>query len=155
MTTIDHEILTRTALDDYRSFEGVRSRRMMAAVIDLGIIALLCIPVALMIFVLGVATLGLGFLLYGIMIPALALTYSGLTMGSRAQATLGMRIMDIHVDQVDGKPLEFVTAAAHSFLFWACNVLLTPFVLLVTLFTDRKRTVHDILTGTIVRRGSL
>lgn len=154
MTTIDHEILTQPSRDDYRSLEGVRSRRMMAAAIDLGIIALLCIPVALIIFVLGVATLGLGFLLYGIMIPALALTYSGLTMGSRAQATLGMRIMDIHVDQLDGKPLDFVTAAAHSFLFWACNVLLTPFVLLATLFTERKRTVHDILTGTIVRRGS-
>lgn len=154
MTTIDHEILTQPSRDDYRSLEGVRSRRMMAAAIDLGIIALLSIPVALIIFVLGVATLGLGFLLYGIMIPALALTYSGLTMGSRAQATLGMRIMDIHVDQLDGKPLDFVTAAAHSFLFWACNVVLTPFVLLATLFTDRKRTVHDILTGTIVRRGS-
>lgn len=154
MTTIDHEILTQPSRDDYRSLEGVRSRRMMAAAIDLGIIALLSIPVALIIFVLGVATLGLGFLLYGIMIPALALTYSGLTMGSRAQATLGMRIMDIHVDQLDGKLLDFVTAAAHSFLFWACNVVLTPFVLLATLFTDRKRTVHDILTGTIVRRGS-
>ena len=154
MTTIDHEILTQPSRDDHRSLEGVRSRRMMAAAIDLGIIALLSIPVALIIFVLGVATLGLGFLLYGIMIPALALTYSGLTMGSRAQATLGMRIMDIHVDQLDGKPLDFVTAAAHSFLFWACNVVLTPFVLLATLFTDRKRTVHDILTGTIVRRGS-
>lgn len=154
MTTIDHEILTQPTRDDYRSLEGVRSRRMMAAAIDLGIIALLSIPVALIIFVLGVATLGLGFLLYGIMIPALALTYSGLTMGSRAQATLGMRIMDIHVDQLDGKPLDFVTAAAHSFLFWACNVVLTPFVLLATLFTDHKRTVHDILTGTIVRRGS-
>lgn len=154
MTTIDHEILTQPSRDDYRSFEGVRSRRMVAVAVDLGVIALLCIPVALIIFVLGVATLGLGFLLYGIMIPALALTYSGLTMGSRAQATLGMRIMDIHVDQLDGKPLDFVTAAAHSFLFWACNVLFTPFVLLATLFTDHKRTVHDILTGTIVRRGS-
>ncbi len=154
MTTIDHEILTQPSRDDYRSFEGVRSRRMVAVAVDLGVIALLCIPVALIIFVLGVATLGLGFLLYGIMIPALALTYSGLTMGSRAQATLGMRIMDIHVDQLDGKPLHFVTAAAHSFLFWACNVLFTPFALLATLFTDHKRTVHDILTGTIVRRGS-
>ncbi len=154
MTVIDHETSSQPARDEYRAFEGVRSRRMMAAAMDLGIIALLCIPVGLMVFVLGVATLGLGFLLYGIMIPALALTYSGLTMGSRAQATVGMRIMDIHVEQLDGKPLDFVTAAAHSFLFWACNVVLTPFVLLATLFTDRKRTVHDILTGTIVRRGS-
>ena len=154
MTIIDHDISPQPARDDYRAYEGVRSRRMMAAVMDLAIVALLCIPVGLIIFILGLATLGLGFLLYGIMVPVLALTYSGLTMGSRAQATLGMRITDIHVDQLDGKRLDFVTAAAHSFLFWACNVVLTPLVLLATLFTDRKRTVHDILIGTIVRRGS-
>ena len=88
------------------------------------------------------------------MVPALALTYSGLTMGGSAQATPGMRIMDIHVEQLDAKPLDFVTAAAHSFLFWACNVLLTPLVLLAALFTNHKRTVHDILTETIIKRGA-
>ena len=35
-------------------------------------------------------------------------------------------------------------------LFWAGNVVLTPLILLVTLFSDRKRTVHDLLLGTVV-----
>ena len=54
MTTIDHEISPLPARDEYRAFEGVRSRRMMAATMDLAIVALLCIPVALMIFVLEI-----------------------------------------------------------------------------------------------------
>jgi uncharacterized RDD family membrane protein YckC len=37
-------------------------------------------------------------------------------------------------------------------LFWAGNAILTPLVLLVTLFSDRKRTLHDLLLGTIVLR---
>ena len=38
-------------------------------------------------------------------------------------------------------------------LFWAGNVVLTPLILLVTLFSDRKRTLHDLLLGTVVSRS--
>ncbi|TIU90630.1 MAG: RDD family protein, partial [Mesorhizobium sp.] len=41
----------------------------------------------------------------------------------------------------------------HSVLFWAGNVILTPLVLLVSLFADRKRTLHDLLLGTVVSRS--
>jgi uncharacterized RDD family membrane protein YckC len=37
-------------------------------------------------------------------------------------------------------------------MFWAGNVILTPLVLLITLFSDRKRTLHDLLLGTAVVR---
>jgi uncharacterized RDD family membrane protein YckC len=37
-------------------------------------------------------------------------------------------------------------------LFWAGNVILSPLVLLVTLFADRKRALHDLLLGTVVVR---
>ena len=43
-------------------------------------------------------------------------------------------------------------AVVHSVLFWAGNVVLTPLILLATLFPDRKRTVHDLLLGTVVVR---
>jgi uncharacterized RDD family membrane protein YckC len=41
----------------------------------------------------------------------------------------------------------------HSVLFWAGNVILSPLVLLVTLFANRKRTLHDLLLGTVVTRA--
>jgi uncharacterized RDD family membrane protein YckC len=140
---------------DARAFENVRTRRVMAVLIDWALVVGLCVPVAIVIFFLGVATLGLGFALYGAMFPVLALLYSGFTMGGPAQATIGMRMMDIHVERIDGRPVDFTTAAAHTFLFWAANVLLTPFILLVTLFTDGKRAAHDLLTESVVKRGAI
>ena len=40
--------------------------------------------------------------------------------------------------------------AVHAIGFWLTVSLLTPFVLLVGLFNDRKRLLHDMLLGTIV-----
>ena len=154
MTVIDNNTGKVLGADD-RAFDNVRTRRIMAVLIDWAIVVAMCIPVAIVIFFLGVATLGLGFALYGAMFPVIALAYSGFTMGGRYQATIGMKMMDIHVERLDGKPIDFLTAAAHTFLFWAANVLLTPFVLLVTLFTDGKRAVHDLLTESVVKRGTL
>ena len=53
---------------------------------------------------------------------------------------------------LDGRPIDGLTAVVHSVLFWAGNVILSPLVLLVTLFSDRKRTLHDLLLGTVVSR---
>ncbi len=153
MTVFDNNSGKVLGADDARAYENVRTRRMMAVLIDWAIVVALCVPVAIVIFFLGVATLGLGFALYGAMFPVLALLYSGFTMGGRDQATIGMKMMDLHVERLDGRTVDFATAAAHTFLFWAANVLLTPFILLVTLFTDRKRAVHDILTESVVKRG--
>ena len=38
----------------------------------------------------------------------------------------------------------------HAIAFWLTVSLLTPFVLLVGLFNDRRRLLHDMLLGTIV-----
>jgi uncharacterized RDD family membrane protein YckC len=35
-------------------------------------------------------------------------------------------------------------------LFYASVALLTPLVLLVSLFTDRKRLLHDLLLGSVI-----
>jgi uncharacterized RDD family membrane protein YckC len=48
--------------------------------------------------------------------------------------------------------VDGLLAIVHSVLFWAGNVLLTPLILLASLFLDRKRTVHDLLLGTVVAR---
>ncbi|NJR13269.1 MAG: RDD family protein, partial [Phyllobacteriaceae bacterium] len=45
-------------------------------------------------------------------------------------------------------------AVVHSVLFWAFNSILTPLVLLLVLFTQRKRTLHDLLLGTAVVRNN-
>src|SRR6185503_18584480 len=79
-------------------FEGVVSRRVVAFLIDFVILAVPVIFAAMFIFAIGIVTFGLGFLLYGLLTPAMviwAIAYYGLTLGSPASATIGMRVMDI------------------------------------------------------------
>jgi uncharacterized RDD family membrane protein YckC len=64
-----------------------------------------------------------------------------------------MRMMNIRLDRLDGRRVDGLFAVVHSVLFWAGNVVLTPLVLLVSLFADRKRTLHDLLLGTVVTRS--
>lgn len=149
--TLDGEILT-THLDDWRAYEGVRTRRVMAFLIDYAIIALLMIPFAILIGILGIVTLGLGWALFSVLFPAVALLYIWNTMGGPSQATVGMRMMGIRLERLDGRRIDGLLAVVHSVLFWAANVVLTPLILLATLFLDRKRTVHDLLLGTVVVR---
>ncbi|WP_378943034.1 RDD family protein [Mesorhizobium sp. ANAO-SY3R2] len=149
---LDREIIT-SRLDDVRAYDGVRTRRVLAFCIDYLIVGLLMIPFAIIILLLGILTLGLGWALFGILFPAVALIYVWSTLGGRNQATTGMRMMGIRLDRLDGRPVDGLLAVVHSVLFWAGNVLLTPLILLVTLFADRKRTLHDLLLGTVVSRS--
>jgi uncharacterized RDD family membrane protein YckC len=148
---LDGEIIT-SRLDDVRAYDGVRTKRILAFVIDYIIVALLTIPFAILVFFLGLLTLGLGWMLFGVLVPAVAILYIWNTLGSTDQATTGMKMMGIRLDRLDGRPIDGLTAVVHSVLFWAGNVILSPLVLLVTLFSDRKRTLHDLLLGTVVSR---
>lgn len=148
---LDGEILT-TVLDDARLYDGVRTRRVMAVIVDYLIVALLTIPVAILVFVFGILTLGLGWVLFSVLVPIVALTYVWFTLGSTDQATTGMKLMGVRLERLDGRPVDGMLAVIHSVLFWAGNVILTPLVLLVSLFADRKRTLHDLLLGTVVIR---
>jgi uncharacterized RDD family membrane protein YckC len=38
----------------------------------------------------------------------------------------------------------------HAVVFWITVSALTPLILLVSLFNDRRRCLHDLLVGTVV-----
>ncbi len=140
-------------LDDIRLYDGVRTRRVMAFVVDYVIVALLMVPVAIAVFLLGLVTFGIGWALFGAIFPLVALAYIWMTLGGPNQATMGMRMLSIRIARLDGRPVDGLVAVVNSVLFWAGNVLLTPLILLVTLFTDRKRALHDLLLGTVIVRS--
>lgn len=148
---LDGEIIT-DRLDDVRVYDGVRTRRVIAFLVDYLIVGLLMIPFAVLVLLLGILTLGLGWMLFGILFPAVALIYIWTTLGGPNQATVGMRMLDIRLERLDGQKVDGMLAVVHSVLFWAANAILTPLVLLVTLFTDRKRALHDLLLGTVIAR---
>lgn len=139
-------------LDDVRAYDGVRTRRVLAFMLDYLIVGLLLIPFAILVFLLGLLTFGLGWSLFAILAPLVALVYVWNTLGGPNQATVGMRMMGIRLERLDGRPVDGMLGVIHSVLFWAGNVVLTPLILLVTLFADRKRALHDLLLGTVVTR---
>jgi uncharacterized RDD family membrane protein YckC len=134
-------------------FEGVLARRCIAFLIDVVIIFIPVLFAVIFIFIFGVITLGLGWALYWLLSPATviwAIVYYGLTFGSPASATIGMRIMDIEMRTWYGAPCYFVLGAVHAIVFWLTVSFLTPFIVLVAFFNHRRRLLHDMLVGTIV-----
>lgn len=140
------------APEDWRAYSGVLSRRVFAFLIDYLIVAALWVPAAVLVFFLGVLTLGLGFLLYPILFFIVAGLYFGLSLSGPSQATPGMRAVGIAMVRLDGRRIDFVTAIAHLALFWILNSVLTPLILLAGLFIERSRLVHDLLLGTAAIR---
>jgi uncharacterized RDD family membrane protein YckC len=143
---------TYAAPDDWRAYSGVLSRRVFAFLIDYAIVLLLCIPAAVIVFFLGVITLGLGFFLYPALFVIVAVLYFGMTLGGPSQATPGMRAMGIAMARMDGRRIDFLLSTVHIVLFWVINSVLTPLILLAGLFTERSRLVHDFLLGTVMVR---
>jgi uncharacterized RDD family membrane protein YckC len=134
-------------------FEGVLSRRLVAFFIDVIIIAVPVMAAAIFIFLFGIVTLGLGWMLFWLLSPASvvwALAYYGMTMGSAASATIGMRAMAIEIRTWYGAPAYFLLGAVHAIVYWVSVSVLTPFILLVGLFNARRRLLHDILVGTVL-----
>jgi uncharacterized RDD family membrane protein YckC len=134
-------------------FEGVLARRLMAFFIDLAIIALPVVAAAIFILLFGIVTFGLGWMLFWLLSPASiiwALLYYGLSMGSPASATIGMRAVELEIRTWYGAPAYFVLGAVHAVVYWISVSVLTPLILLVGLFDGRRRLLHDMLVGTVL-----
>jgi len=134
-------------------FEGVLARRVVAFIIDVVIIVIPLILGWMFIFVFGLITFGLGWALFWLMSPGSviwALVYYGVTLGGPASATIGMRAMEIEMRTWYGAPSYFVLGAVHAIVFWITVSVLTPFILAVGFFNDRRRLLHDIVVGTVL-----
>jgi uncharacterized RDD family membrane protein YckC len=139
-------------------FRGVLTRRVIAFLIDLIVLAIPIVLAVIFIAVFGLITLGLGWMLFWLVSPmsiVWALVYYGLTLGGAHSATIGMRTMDLELRTWYGAPGYFVLGAAHALVFWATISFLTPLILIVGLLNSRKRLLHDFLLGTVVINRSL
>ena len=106
--------------------------------------------------VLAVLTLGVGAVLLWVLLPVLpilSILYIATTMSKPSQATWGMRLCGIRLERLDGRRIDGLFAALHAILFWASVTLLSPLVLLIGLFTNRRQLGHDLLLGTVAVRA--
>jgi uncharacterized RDD family membrane protein YckC len=117
-------------------FQAVIRKRCVAFIVDA-------------ITILGVVTLGLAWLLFGLIFPAVGLGYNAITIGGPNSATIGQRMMGLTVPMWYGGKVTPLIAAFHALLFWFSLVIFCP-ILLWAFFDQRKRCLHDILAGVVV-----
>ena len=132
-----------------QALEGVRSRRIMAVMLDLILVSGMSAALFVALLILSA---GLSAFILPPLFPIVAFFYNGLTVSGPRLATPGMAFMDLEMRTMDGAPVPFLQAAVHAVLFYV--TWLFPPLLLVSLFTRDKRCLHDILAEVIVLRRS-
>lgn len=130
-------------------FEAVIRKRCVAFIIDAIIILALTAITYVVVAVLGIVTLGLAWLLFSLVFPAVGLGYNAITVGGPNSATIGMRMMGLTVPMWYGGKVTPLIATFHALLFWFSLVIFCP-ILLWAFFDQRKRCLHDILAGMVV-----
>lgn len=132
-------------------FDGVLSKRFFACIIDAILIGFFLLLASLVVLAMGVFTFGLAWFLFALpMFAIVALLYIGLTLGGPKAATPGMRMAGVTIRSTDGQRIGVIIAAAHALIFWFSISVLTPLVLLIGLFSNRKRLLQDMLLGTVI-----
>ncbi len=131
-------------------FEGLRLKRVLAFLIDFCIL----VALALVWWPLGtfvsVFTLGAAWPLVGLGAILMPIVYHTYLIGAERNATLGMRALGIRVIVWNGRKPTHAQALMQTLLFYATVPITNGLVLLVSLFNDRGRCLHDILCGTVV-----
>ena len=102
---------------------------------------------------LAIASLGLlsPLLLILAFIPVL---YHTLSIGGPHSATPGMRLTGVEVRSWTGERPSYLQAFVQTVLFYVTVYPTWSLVLLIALFNERRRTLHDMLAGTLVVRPS-
>jgi uncharacterized RDD family membrane protein YckC len=138
---IEDDLLTR----------GVLLRRCLGWVIDVMLLAVIIAACWTTLLLFGLLTLGLGMPLMGLM-PLVPLAYHTLFLCGPMSATPGQALMGLRVRRNDDMgPPSFVQAVVSTLIFYL-TLATSGLVLLIALFTTRKRTLHDLLSGLVVVR---
>lgn len=141
-------------LDEPALYAGIRMRRVFGYAVDLFLIAILWTAAWFGATLLGIVTLGLLWPVLVVAVGFVPLAYYSLTIAGPSSATIGMRLFDVEVRSWTGKRPDIWQALIMTVLYmitvWPTGLL----ILLVSLFDRRARTVHDMLSGTVVIRAS-
>jgi uncharacterized RDD family membrane protein YckC len=134
------------------AYEGVLWRRTLAYFVDLcfiGVFALLAWIVFAVLWVLSFGLLGpVLWFLFGL-IP---LAYHTLLLSGPWSATLGMRLFGLELRSVNGERPGFLQALAQTALFYFTVGATCSLIRLFALLNRHKRTLHDMLAGTVMVR---
>ena len=139
-------------LEDRALYDDILWKRFVAHVIDSVIILFVLAGAWLVLLIANIVSFGLlsfPLVVLGTLVPLL---YYSLFVSSERPSTPGMRIMEVEVLTWEGKRPTFPQALLRIVLYYASFSLLTPLILIAVFFNDRRRAVHDFLSGTVVVR---
>jgi uncharacterized RDD family membrane protein YckC len=78
--------------------------------------------------------------------------YDALLTSSAWQGTVGKKILNLKVTDEANNRISFARATGRHFAkYYLSTILFVGFIMAA--FTDRKRALHDIIAGTLVRKG--
>ncbi|PCJ90063.1 MAG: hypothetical protein COA52_10940 [Hyphomicrobiales bacterium] len=140
-------------LSRHEYYDGVLSRRVIAYVLDIIILSIVATIAAVGVAIFGLFTFGLGWMMFLVLMPLVTAGYLAFTLGGRDAATPGMRFAGLQMRLYDGRRIGAIGAIAHGLLFYLSITILTPFIVLVGLFTQKGRLLHDLILGTYVVRA--
>ncbi len=137
------------AIDPAR-LEGVLTRRIFAFLIDAVIIFAIWLFAGL--FAGTIAILTLGLLSAGLLLlPVIGPLYHALTIGLFG-ATFGQRMTGLEVRDLLGRPPHLLQAIIQTAAFYLTVFPTGGLVLVFVFFLDRRRTLHDWVSGLQVLR---
>lgn len=136
------------------NLNNIRTSRSLAFLVDAFAISVLMGISFIVIGFIGIITFGLGWLLYFIVWPAVALAYYFFTL-SQTGATPGMAMFSVELRDADGGKPHPIIGLVHPALFWFMIGFLPLYLIsiVVSLLDERKRMLHDIVLRTIMVRS--
>jgi len=132
-------------------YQGITTRRIIAYFIDLFILSIIGLMVWGLLAMVGLLTLGLTLPLFALL-PLLPVGYHALLVSGPFSSTIGMRLMGIEVRSLvepSSRP-NIVQALIQIAVFYLTVPPTGGLVLLLALLHPQRRTLQDLLSGTIV-----
>jgi uncharacterized RDD family membrane protein YckC len=130
---------------------GVLCRRCFGWLTDLVLVAMLVGTFWGSLLLLGLVTFGLGWWFLGL-VPLVPFAYHCLFLSGGLSATPGQALFGLLVRRDDDLGPPTLAQAVISTLIFYLTLATSGLLLLVALFTQHKRTLHDLASGLVVVR---
>lgn len=124
-------------------YEGVPFKRLIAWIIDTGLIAVISVLIA-------VLTIGIGFFVFAFLLMVVGFAYRVITL-TNGSATWGMRIMSMEIRDAQDRPLSLGLAFLHTLGYsLSVTVTIVQVVSIVFMCTSaRAQGLTDMFLGTV------
>ncbi len=141
------------SMEDLALYDDVLVRRSFAYLIDIIILAVVMGVAMLVMSIATVITLGLFAPFKLAILVLMPFAYHSFFIG-RYGATLGMSFMDLEVRTTEGRQVDYIQAALMTILFYVSIGVTGLVILIVALFNQKGRTMHDYFSDSVVVRRS-